>query len=541
MSDPRAPLFERQTADPGGSDALVSLSDVSYRHPDAEHFILQHLRLSLSAGEMLAVLGPQGSGTTTLCRLIAGLTDADSAMMSGARRVRTTAVQGIAIGMLGDDPETQLTGLTSFVDDEVQLPCRLHGVAPDHARQAAAEAIDALHILHLQGRRLDTLSGGERQLVALAALMSLRPRVLVLDQPTLSLDRRARAHLVTALKQHCSTGGAVLVTGHQHDELSAAASQVRFLDAGRLTPAHDPGVLDDATFTAHGVWNSLMPVHTTDAAPERATGMSPPEAKAKAKAKAKTSSHGKASDVASTALLRVRGLSVVRLQTPVLTDLDLTLAPGEVVALRGANGSGKSTLLRALCGLLRRDRHARVSGSILVGDPDASGMVALERMPAERRAGYLGWVGQDPGAQLSASTVRTELTRSTPLPSRRARSRQEGSRQRASRRALHEQRAAAVDAVLEMIGMTGHALTHPYDLSPAERKDVVIASALLLQPRVLLLDEPTIGRDQPAMHRLDGVVRSFTAAGGAILATTHDHRWAATIADRSIELNAQTQ
>lgn len=94
--------------------------------------------------------------------------------------------------------------------------------------------------------------------------------------------------------------------------------------------------------------------------------------------------------------------------------------------------------------------------------------------------------------------------------------------------------------VMETAGLSAAAEEHPYDLTPAQRKDCVIASALLLKPAVLLLDEPTLGRDAAGMHRLSSLVRGFTAAGGAVLVATHDQRWAAEISDHQLRLGRRS-
>lgn len=542
-------------------DDALTLAGAGFTYRDAEAPALSEVDLRVRPGEMLAVLGPQGSGTSTLCRLAAGLLDEHgtvTGLISGPhppgsaasddhsrddlgpsddhlvpRNRNWSGAGGRAAGvvMLGDDPEAQQTGMTSFVRDEVRLPNRFQGLDAETSAQYADDALASLGVTHLRDRRLDSLSGGERQLVALAGLMTLRPTLLVLDQPGLSLDAAARQHLLHALRTYCSGGGAVLLAGHQHDELSAACGRVAFLQDGQVTeetgsgperssPAESgPGQLGPApeTLAEHGIWNTLP----TGSGPRQ---MCQNYGKAPA-----SEGHSRSSDtltvlscdaltVQDSDALTVQGLRVERGGSVILDDAGLRLGHGEIVTLLGANGSGKSTLLRALAGLLEKDAH--VTGSIRAGN------VSLEDLPAHHRAGIVAWVGQDPGAQLSASTVRAELEQSVPLPRHRRRDRDR----------MRAERAGVVAEILERTGLAGVAQEHPYDLSPARRKDLVIATALLLRPRVLLLDEPTLGRDRAGMEQLTALLRSVADEGGTALVTTHDHAWAGAVSHRRLHL-----
>ncbi|UOR02162.1 ATP-binding cassette domain-containing protein [Leucobacter allii] len=536
-----------------GGGAVLVLSGAGFRYHDAETPALAGIDLAIGRGEMIAALGPQGSGTSTLCRLAAGLL-AERGIASG--ELRRAPSPGAAVAMLGDDPEAQITGMTSFVDDELRLPTRLAG---DRRAVDVAGALAALGAARLRGRRLDALSGGERQLVALAGLTTLDPGLLVLDQPGLSLDPGARVRLGDALARFRARGGAVLLAGHQHDELSAAADRVLFLEEGRTVREVAPPALapaaGDALLAAHGVWSTLeVPVQASaparsadrDAAPavgrDAAPGVDPdavpvadPDAVPAGEPPGRDRFDGEPEmrpeeDRGASALpdpvapLELRGLSIARGGATIVPPLALRLGAGEILAVIGANGAGKSTLLRGIAGLLGRD--TAVAGEVLVGVGDTA--IPMQGLPAYRRAGRVAWVGQDPSAQLSAATVRGELERAVPRPRHR----------RADRARLRAERAAEVDALLDRTGLAALADAHPSDLQPAQRKELVIASALLLVPSTLLLDEPTLGRDLPAMRRLERILGAFVDAGGAVILTTHDLRWAAGIADRTLRLGA---
>jgi len=476
-----------------GPAPVLRLSDFGFTYRGADAPALTSVDLTLCPGEALAVLGPQDAGTSTLARAVAGLLG-EHGLSTG---IRETRFEHTTVGMLGDDPEAQLTGLTRTVREEAALPGRLVGLPLEECLDRAGTSLHALGIRVLSDRALSTLSGGERQLTALAGLLTLKPDVLVLDQPSQALDHSARRRLARSLREFRAAGGAVLLTGHQHDDLSADCDRVLFLDAGRAADVPSGLTTTDPSaeqLQHHGVWNARSEPQRQ---PFRPVTQNVP-------------------------LLGVKNYSVTRGAVRVIEDIDLELRSGETTALLGANGSGKSTLLSSLAGLLPAALGAQLTG------PDG---VDLSSVPAHQRAAQLSWVGQDPGDQISASTVRAELLRSAPLgPGGRRLPRRE-------RLAAREQRELLVDEVMATAGLTQHADGHPYDLTPAQRKDCVIASALLLRPAVLLLDEPTLGRDAAGMRRLSALVQSFTATGGAVLVATHDQRWAGEIGDHQVRLS----
>ena len=221
----------------------VEITDAGFTYHGEDTAALSGINLDITGGTITAVLGPLGSGTSTLCRMLSG-------QLASRGTTTGTIDRGGGVALLGDDPEAQLSGMTSHVGDETQLACRLHGSDPAEARSRARNLLEQLGIDELWSRRLDTLSGGQRQLVALARILASGPDLLVLDQPAQSLDPQMRMRLATVLQEFCDRGGSVLITGHQGDELTRICHEVHFLDAGRLQTATAP------TRTG-GVWDSL--------------------------------------------------------------------------------------------------------------------------------------------------------------------------------------------------------------------------------------------------------------------------------------------
>ncbi|CAN5542635.1 hypothetical protein BH20CHL6_BH20CHL6_15850 [soil metagenome] len=193
-----------------------------------------------------------------------------------------------------------------------------------------------------------------------------------------------------------------------------------------------------------------------------------------------------------------------------LDGLDLSIGPGERVALVGQNGSGKTTLVRHLNGLLRP-----TTGRVLVDDVDAADLRVAQL------ARRIGLVFQDPDRQIFAATVRQEV--------------EFGPRNMGMSEA---DRRAAVEEALAAVDLAGEADTNPYDLGGSRRKLLALASVLAMRTSVLVLDEPTTGQDLRGVARVRAVIESVHAAGRTVIAISHDMRFVAELFERAVVLRA---
>jgi energy-coupling factor transporter ATP-binding protein EcfA2 len=298
--------------------ALVAAEEIRFAYPHAERPALDGVSLELEPGEVVALLGPSGSGKSTLLRALAGLVPwFHGGRFSGrvtvdghdTRRTRPAELAG-TVATLFQDPEDQV--VMTRVDSEVAFGLENLGVPPDTILGRAAAALDSLGAVHLLGRPVAELSGGELQRVCLASALALEPRLLLLDEPTSQLDPAAAAGLVElAVRLARERRTAVVLTEQRPERVAAFADRIVFMRDGRIAG---------------------------DTLPD--TWLNPPQA--------------------SNSLLR--GETVCCLEDvgfayrdgfPVLTSSHLELRRGEVVALTGPNGSGKTTLAKLAAGLLR--------------------------------------------------------------------------------------------------------------------------------------------------------------------------------------------
>jgi energy-coupling factor transporter ATP-binding protein EcfA2 len=339
--------------------ALARVESLGFTYPEVRAPALVDVSLALEPGEIVALLGPSGSGKTSLLRALAGLVPHfHGGRFSGrvevagldTRQARPADLAG-AVATVFQDPEDQI--LMALVRNDVAFGLENLGTPPGEIWPRVDAALRAIGAEHLAGRRTNELSGGELQRVCLAAALAVRPRLVLLDEPTSQLDPDATARLLAEV----GTMGAAVVLSEQRTERAlSVADRVWFLEDGRL--------LLDAPLDEGLAW---LADHRPRYLPAR-----PAE---DAAAPTLGATVARASDVSF----------AYRTGLPVLDGASIEIARGEVVALQGPNGSGKTTLAKILAGLL---------------DPDAGTVT---------RHGRAGLLLQDPGRYLACERVLDEV------------------------------------------------------------------------------------------------------------------------------------
>jgi energy-coupling factor transporter ATP-binding protein EcfA2 len=493
---------------------------LGYRYPESASPALGGVDLRIEPGEFVVLAGRSGSGKSTLLRAACGLVphfhggEVTGELMIAGLDASTNGPAELAavVGLVAQEPETQVVSTT--VRAEIELPLELRGVSPAARGRAVEEVALALAIPDLLDRTTDTLSGGELQRVALAAALATRPRLVLLDEPTSQLDPVAGDELISLLRRlNEEWGVAVLLGEHRLERCLVAADRVIALEAGRIAFDGEPGGF------LRWALDTDPSLATPGAKLLRAAGLPVPASVREArKTLAKHGVEvGGAGDAAgpspepeggsrrprllgrrrhrSEPALAVRDLWIELGQgnerTEALRGIDLSLEPGERVALMGRNGAGKSTLLRASAGLV---------------DP-GRGQVAAPRGVA--------LLPQRPGDLFAHERVAEELP------------------------------GEAGGAALDRFGLSGLVDSDPRDLSGGERQR--LALAIVIAGRgpgegspsgALLLDEPTRGMDRARKSQLAELVTRLSEEGTAVLIATHDVEFAVTFARRVVLLGS---
>jgi energy-coupling factor transporter ATP-binding protein EcfA2 len=510
-------------------DALLRLRNVAVTHFEADRPTPADVGFDVRPGEVVLVLGPSGSGKSTLALTMNGLiphavpAEVHGTVSVGGRDATITPVAELAatVAMVFQDPDAQL--ITGTVFDEVCFgPENLRLPVPEVLARAEA----ALRRVGLWDRRDDSpdvLSGGGRQRLAIACALAMASPLLVLDEPTASLDPSGVIEVYAALRDVVAAGDrAIVLIEHDLDAAIDLIERVVALD-GQGHVVADGGVdevLRGRALELHelGVW---LPSATLAALRLRRAGytldplpLTPEELRAglEAAAPPAVASLPRSADAraAGEPLLRVRDLRVTRGGATVLRGVDLDVSAGGFVAVVGPNGAGKTTLVQAIAGVRRPPRGAvRIDG------------MDVRRISTRALSRHVGFVFQNPEHQFVTTTVFDELAhglRRLRLPETEVRTR--------------------VDEMLVRFGLADRADAHPFLLSGGQKRRLSVGTALVAGARLLVLDEPTYGQDRARAEEMLAMLDDLRAAGTTIIVVTHDLQLVAEHADRVVVVDA---
>lgn len=526
-------LFDQVTATYRGSSS-PALRDVSLRIPE---------------GELCLVVGPTGAGKSTFLKAVCGLMPhftgglLQGRVVVDGRDTRTHPPRDLAdvVGVVVQDPAAGF--VTDTVEEELAYGMEQLGIAPTVMRQRVEEVMDLLGLARLRRRPLADLSGGEQQRVAIGAVLTSHPRILVLDEPTSALDPSAAEDVLAALTRLVhDLGMTVLLAEHRLERVVQYADRVVAVAAdGTVTDGLPAEVLADSVVAPPIVelgrlagWQPV-PLSVRDArrraAPLRAQ-LTAVSSRAVVPVGGPATTAGLVDppsllvgDPGGRAmLLAARGVQVRYGRTTAVRGVDIRLDAGEVVALMGRNGAGKSSLLWALQGTGPRSagtvQVAVAPRPVLHGPRPA--VAAPAQNPAADPAGMrprdarrlVALVPQNPQDLLYLDSVAAECAASDA---------QAGTAPGTTRAVL--------------AGLTGLAPAlpddaHPRDLSEGQRLGLVLAIQLAARPLVLLLDEPTRGLDYATKRLLAAALTHHAAGGGAVLLSSHDVEFVAECARR---------
>jgi len=484
------------------TDSLpLVVENLSFRYRDRQGAAINNISFEAKPGEILLIAGASGCGKTTLIRCINGLIPRSyKGEMSGrvlvfGEETATWKLSQISqkIGTVLQDPERQILG--TKVLNEVAFGLENLTVPREEILQRVDESLEYLKILHLRERETFTLSGGEKQKVALAGVLAMRPSILLLDEPLASLDPASAQDTLDAVRYLADRGMTVLMVEHRvEDVLRIKPESVMFMSEGEIR------YLGNLSGLSKVVNYREVKLSAEDVV-ERAK-----QDPAQAEIKILPGVSGKGADEA---LVKFEDVAFgYESDVEVLHGLNLEIKRGDVIAVLGPNGAGKTTFVKHAIGLLKPR-----AGRVLVNGRDT------KETSVAQIASTLGYVFQSPSHMLFAPTVGEELAFGP-------------------KNLKHPkgQIELEVKEALRIVNLSDKEQDPPLALSFGQQKRVSIAAILAMQSRILVMDEPTAGQDyQNYMNFMDSILQLPTFE--AILFITHDVDLAVIYANRVLMVN----
>ena len=486
-----------------------------WRYEGRSDYALRGLSLEVERGEMLAVMGHSGAGKTTLALTLTGIVPQRvpgefrgrvEVLGMNALKVDVTEIAKRA-AIVFEDPEIQF--VMSTVEDEIALTLEPLRLSREEMRERILWSLELVGLdRSFLGRSPLQLSGGEKQRVAIAAAVAREPELLILDEPTSDLDPIGKEEVVAAIRRlRDQLDITVVLIEHEPEYVAEFADRVVVLKEGRAVLEGTPGeVFSKADeLKSCGVYPpdvselsarlGLKPAYRFEQALEQLRAV------VKGFKSAKFDGGGQPGGI----LIECRN---VHYTYPggvnALKGASLEVRSGELIALVGPNGSGKTTLAKAMCGLLKPSAgEVRVLGK-RVDEYDRFTLSSL-----------VAYVYQNPDHQIFNKTVYEEVAFGLRL------------------RGLPENEIGeGVARALELFGLKGLENEHPFFLSKGEKRRLALASVYVLDPKVLIVDEPTTGQDMRFNEALFAMLKRLTGEGRAVVAVTHSIPIAARYADR---------
>ena len=499
----------------------INFDQVSFTYAGSETHAIDGINLEIKFGEIVLITGPAGSGKTTLCSCINGLIphyhegELTGKVTIGEYDSKNVRVGGLAsiVGMVFQDPESQL--VTNSVADEVAFGPENFGIPRDKINKRVTKALKATRMSGYEDREPHTLSGGEQQACVVAATYSMHPEIYVLDEPLANLDPAGRVkvlQLVTKIAKEF--GKTMVIVEHALEEILPFVDRVLILDKGKIV--RDGTVAEvlqagdikkvfkrpDITRLAEA-----LNIHSNPLKPELLIEEIHHSFKAQ---QIKQVIHKAHSNGRKEVVIQMEHVTHCYEQDiEALFDVSLTIHKGEFVALLGRNGSGKTTLVSHLIGLLQPSQ-----GKVTVTGLDVA------TTPTHVLAKDVGFCFQNPNHQIVSFRVHDEMTF--------------GLKAHEIDPSEYDQR---IQKALKVVNMEEYADAEIFDLGKGQKQRIALASVLTLEPKILVIDEPTTGQDPEMTDDIFEIIKSLNRSGTTVLVITHKVDYAAMYADRAVVLN----
>ncbi len=511
---------------------LFEFKDLNFTYPGHDLPALRNISFTVSEGEFLVICGKSGCGKSTLLRhfktAITPYGSRSGSILFEGRDLAGISVreQASRIGFVLQSPDNQI--VTDKVWHELAFGMENLGYDPGVIRLRVAEMASFFGIQSWFMKNVDELSGGQKQILNLASVMTMQPDILLLDEPTSQLDPLAAGEFLGTLRKiNMELGTTIVLVEHRLEEVVSYADRLMVMDGGEILALDSPEKMG-SLLKGNDMFHAMpVPMRIYDALD--GTGSTPVTVREGREwlerrlrsggaddstflREALTKLDDAAADPADTILEAKEVWFKYEKDLPdVVQDLNFKAGRGQLTCILGGNGTGKTTTLSILGGLLRPYR-----GKILIdGKPITS-------YGKDLHTRIVGILPQNPQSLFVKDTVMDDLLEMLERPSLKSLLGRTQSGEEMRARALHAAELMEIDHKLD---------SHPYDLSGGEQQRAALAKILLLDPRILLLDEPTKGIDGFYKKKLADIFKKLTAEGKTLIMVSHDIEFCAEYGD----------
>ncbi|MDR2699894.1 MAG: ATP-binding cassette domain-containing protein [Nitrososphaerota archaeon] len=488
-------------------DVCIAVKGLTFTYPEREVPALSEINLTVKSGEFIVLCGPSGCGKTTLLRQLKpvlaphGAKNGDVLFEGVLLSELSSRDAASKIGFVMQSPENQI--VTDKVWHELAFGLESLGFDTPTIRLRVAEMASFFGIQTWFYKNVAELSGGQKQLLALASIMALQPALLILDEPTSQLDPIAAADfLATVGKINRELGVTVILTEHRLEEAFPLASRAIVMDKGKIICEGTPAYVGEALRSqGHGMFHAMpVPMRVwagvENTLPCPVTVRDGREWLLQMEVKQiLPKPHTTPTRDNATIELNEVWFKYDKSTPDVIKSLSFKAYPGVLTAVLGGNGTGKTTMLSLIAGLNKPYRgKVKIQG------------LEIDKFPSGKLFDkLLGVLPQNPQNLFVAKTVREDLLEIL-LESNLSKTEKQDK--------LHNMTALCqLETLLD---------SHPYDLSGGEQQRAALAKVLLLEPRILLLDEPTKGIDAEFKTVFASILHKLTNAGVTVVMVSHD-------------------
>ena len=499
---------------------ILQIDNLSFRYPGAQSKALDGISFRVRAGEFVVICGESGCGKTTLLKMLKRELSPHGEKSGGilyngmdqaALDDRTAACE---IGYVLQNPENQV--VTDKVWHELAFGLESLGFPTDVIRRRVSEMASYFGIQTWFRKNTNELSGGQKQMLNLASIMAMQPKILILDEPTSQLDPIAAADFIATLqKLNRELGLTIVLVEHRLEEVFPIADRVMMMEQGRILLFDRPEIVGTQLRDLHAGHHMLAGLPSAVRIFNALEVNAPCPLTVKEGRDFLSGHFGSAVDHLDIPPYVHRDQVAVEMKNvwfryerelpDVLRGVTFSVYEGESLCILGGNGTGKTTTLSVLAGLNKAYRGRVTIGGKKIGDYKGN---ALYRH-------NVALLPQNPQTVFLKKTVREDFQEICKVMDYGK-----------------EEQAPLIDEVAGKLGIAHLLDKHPYDLSGGEQQKAALAKMLLLKPKILLLDKPTKGIDAHAKENLAGILRGLKAEGITIVIVTHDVEFAAVNADR---------